>query len=381
MRLAIVSSRFPRGNGEPYLAVELSQLRSQIAHVAVEPARRPASARTFAYAAALVIAAPLRALRAVAETLYGSGSARVRLKNLAVVPHAFALAWEFRLKRIEHVHAYWLSVPATVALIIARVNDIPWSATAHRWDIYERNMLAEKVACATFVRAISERGRAELCRLTPQHAQKVSVVRLGTALATSAAIPATRREFRILCAAAFVPVKGHRLLLDAFAQAHRRFPHLRLTLCGTGPLESAMRARAESMPCGNAIAFRGYVPHDHLLGELQAGHYDAVALASIDDGVLMEGVPSILIEAASAGIPCIATRSGAVGELLDDDCAFLAPPGDTEALARAILDAARSPERGPRAQTAARRVRSLHDPVRTATELVRLLATAEGGSR
>ena len=238
-------------------------------------------------------------------------------------------------------------------------------------------MTAEKAASAGFIRTISERGRSELRRQAPLQADKFVVVRLGTALATKPVSPASAKaagaEFHLLCAAAFRPVKGHGVLLDAFAAAHAQDASLRLTLCGEGPRQSAVRSHARMLPCSDAITFRGYVEHAQLLRELSAGTYGAVVLASLDDGVqMMEGVPSILIEASSLGIPCIATRSGAVAELLDDETAFLAAPGEAHSLTQAILAAANASERARRAAHAIQRARILHDPRSRAADLVEL---------
>ncbi len=375
MRLAIVSSRFPKGRGEPYLGVELEALRPHLSYLTVEPVRPPLSLRTVALAAATCVSAPVRCIRALFEVLRGSGSPTVRLKNLTAFPRALALAWEFRRQGIEHVHAYWLSVPATAALVISRVNGIPFSSTAHRWDITERNMIAEKARRASFVRVVSEYGRAELARAVPHCAEKFSVVRLGTALDEAGQGARSERNdtLTLLCAAAFVPVKGHRDLLSAFERAHRVNPELELTLCGTGTLEDEIREYAENLTCSSAIHFAGYVERRTLLEQLRRGTYDAVILASRDDGREHEGVPSILIEAASLGVACIATRSGSITELLGDDSAFLAPPHQPHLLAQAIL-AARNPiERRRRAARARERAVQLHDPAHSAAQLISLL--------
>lgn len=374
MRVAIISSRYPRANSEPFLESEADVLAPRLEFLTVLPLRPPFARGTLSLAATTFMRSPRAALSALWLLLRGSGGAAVRAKNLAIFPRALALAEIARRHGVQHVHAYWLSAPATAALVVARLNGITWSASAHRWDIFERNMIPEKAASASFIRTISERGRAELVRRAPQHAQKFVVVRLGTALTSTALHCASRerRELRILCAAAFRQVKGHAVLIDAFASARRDDPRLHLTLCGDGPLQMEMRARARELPDGS-VTFRGYVHHAHLLREMAAGAYDAVVLSSLDDGdAIMEGVPSILIEAASMGIACIATRSGAVTELLDDESAFLANANDASDLARAMIAATNASERGRRGTRARARALALHHPGERAAELAEL---------
>lgn len=379
MRLAIISSRFPYGNSEPYLKTELASLRTHVDALFVAPLRPSGwvlGYATWMLAWRAIRRAPLRVLGALVRIVAARGRVAVKMKNLAIFPRALALAEQLHQRRVDHVHAYWISAPATAAFVVACVNGVTWSSSAHRWDIFEENMLPEKARSAAFIRTISERGRAELAKRVPDYEKKLAVVRLGTALSGSSAVQQARkcRTFRMVCAAAFRPVKAHDDLLQAFAIAHKIDPSLRLDLCGTGPLQGTVKNEIDALACGEAIAMRGYVPHAQLLRELARGEYDGVVLASRDDGIsLMEGVPSILIEAASLGVSCIATRSGAVGELLDDESGFLAPAGRPLLLANAILAARNDHERRRRAGHAQRRARLLHDPKSSASRLAGLL--------
>ncbi len=57
-----------------------------------------------------------------------------------------------------------------------------------------------------------------------------------------------------------------------------------------------------------------------------------------------EGLPNVLLEAMSAGLPVVATRVAAVPEVLVDEAAGLVvPPGDAPALAAAAERALASP--------------------------------------
>lgn len=396
MRVAIISSAFPCGRREPYLSAELAALRPHVEHLTVAPLRpervrqqdlggaalvlqRPWSPSTLLLATAAFRRAPRASIGAFVEVVRAPRALSAKLKNAVIFPSALAIAERLHREGTDHVHSYWLSAPATAALVISRVNAITWSSTAHRWDIFEDNMIAQKAASARFIRAISERGRAALAALAPALAQKIVVIRLGSALEGRSRNGARRSAVRLLCAAAFVPTKGHVDLLAAFERAHSQHPWLELTLAGSGPLEGAVRARVRALACRDSIILRGYVDHAQLLRELSAGHYDAVVLASRDDGVReMEGIPAILIEASSLEIASIATRSGAIEELLNDESAFLAQPQDPESLANAMLDATDPQERRKRAICAARRAQEMHDPAQSATRIAGLLAGSMG---
>jgi glycosyltransferase involved in cell wall biosynthesis len=123
--------------------------------------------------------------------------------------------------------------------------------------------------------------------------------------------------------------KGHRYLLDALpAQAV-------LVIVGDGPQREALRAQAA--PLGERVCFAGN--QRDVVPWLQA--LDIFALPSYAN----EGVPQALLQAMLAGLACITTNVGSIGELATDGVtALVVPPEDVPALraalARLIADSA-----------------------------------------
>src|SRR4029450_9986505 len=59
--------------------------------------------------------------------------------------------------------------------------------------------------------------------------------------------PYADRVPRLLCVGRLIPIKGHIVLLRAFAEAKREVPSLRLDIAGRGPLEPALRALGKEL--------------------------------------------------------------------------------------------------------------------------------------
>jgi len=274
-------------------------------------------------------------------TIRRSRSLKILAKNLIVIPKAVFIASLFKQKGIEHIHAHWASTTATMALVISELTDIPWSFTLHRWDIKEDNMLKFKVQKAAFARCIAEDGRSEVLRIIGEAYQdQVKMLHLGVRVPD--ALPAQAYQlqsvFVIACPANFLPVKGHRFLVEVCALLMRRgIRNFQCLLIGDGPLEESIREQVAELSIGRFVKFLGRLPHDELLRMYKSGKVNAVVLPSIVTSKGdKEGIPVALMEAMAYGIPVVSTMTGGIPELIQNDAGLLVPPTSIEALANAI---------------------------------------------
>ncbi|MHB8146158.1 MAG: glycosyltransferase [Vulcanimicrobiaceae bacterium] len=398
MKIAIVSVQYPYGRNEAYLEHELRALATIVGPVTIYPLSprdrdvrdlpagvelRPLSSGPKLFAKTLLFALrdPNAIITILRDLLHSQSPIITKLKNVATLARAIDLGQQLRTGAIDHVHAYWLSTPATAAYVASRIANIPWSATAHRWDIYERNALDLKFASAAFVRTISQRGRRDLNRAHPTAAKIVSVP-IGVPIP-----PFASRGFgpvdplRLLCPAALVPIKGHETLFRSIALCARNGVSVHCTLAGEGPERSRLEALARSLGLDRSVYFAGNVEQRVLHAALENGEFHAVVLSSHEHpGGLMEGVPAALVEAMARAVPVIATNSGSVGELIDDTTGQLIAPGNPAELAGAIMHLQRDfTSAKKRAARAFARVVSSHDVRRQMSVLAELLASTHSG--
>ena len=134
---------------------------------------------------------------------------------------------------------------------------------------------------------------------------------------------------RLLCVGRLIPIKGHIVLLRAFAEARRQIPELRLDIAGRGPLEPALRALAKELEVDDAIRFLGYV------APVQRAIEDVAIVVVPSMG---EGFGMVALEAMERARPVIAAEIGGLGELVDEGVTgLLVPPGEADPLAQAIV--------------------------------------------
>jgi len=134
---------------------------------------------------------------------------------------------------------------------------------------------------------------------------------------------------RLLCIGRLIPIKGHIVLLRAFAEARRQLPDLELEIAGRGPLEPALKALCRELGIEEAVRFLGYVAPVQEAIERAA----VVVVPSMGEGFGMAA-----LEAMERARPVIAADIGGLGELVEHGATgLLVTPGETESLRDAIV--------------------------------------------
>jgi len=142
------------------------------------------------------------------------------------------------------------------------------------------------------------------------------------------------------------PDKGHHLLLEAAGRISETYRDVLFLICGDGAQAAALRRQAHDAGLGDRVHF--------------LGHLDDVrpVLAALDVFVLpslQEGLGVALLEAMAMARPAVASRVGGIPDALEHDVTgLLAPPGDAQALADAILSLLANPDSRSRMAAAAR---------------------------
>ena len=140
--------------------------------------------------------------------------------------------------------------------------------------------------------------------------------------------------------------KGHRFLMAAFPELSRHIPDLTVLLVGEGRESAALKRQAGELGVSHLLHFLG-TRRD--LSRLFRG-MDLFVQPS-----LWEGLPLTLLMAMGAGLPVVGTQVSGITEVIEDGInGRLVAPGDSQALARVILELYHRPEVRPRLGEAAR---------------------------
>lgn len=132
----------------------------------------------------------------------------------------------------------------------------------------------------------------------------------------------------VVCVARLDPQKGVDVLLDAIAGLGPEHRAAHFWLIGGGPRRASLERRARRLRLGERVRFLGF-------------RSDVASLLAASDFFVLpsraEALPLSLVEAMTAGLPCVVTDVGDAGRLVEEaSCGMVVPPGDVVALARAL---------------------------------------------
>jgi glycosyltransferase involved in cell wall biosynthesis len=281
-----------------------------------------------------------------------------RLRRLG---QAFVMARELP-EAVTHIHVHYLHTPASVVRYAARLTGRSWTFSAHAKDIWtipawEKR---EKIADAAWGVTCTAQGAAHLNALAPAP-DRVTLAYHGLDLGRFPAPPASRPvrdgsdaadPVRIVSVGRAVAKKGFDDLLRALASLpeglHWRFAHV-----GGGELLDALKAQAAASGFAGKTAWLGARPQPDVIALLREADLFVLPAKEARSGD-RDGLPNVLMEAASQALAIIATDFAGIPEFIRDGSeGQLVAPGDWEALSNAINLLARDPERRARLGSAA----------------------------
>lgn len=401
-RIAVVLKGYPRLS-ETFIAQELRGLEQAGLDLVIISLRRPTDRKRHPvheeiearvqYLPEYLHDEPMRVVRAwvKARRLPGYRGARRKFlrdyakdrtrNRLRRFGQALVLAAEFPFDA-NWLHAHFLHTPASVTSYASDILGIAWSCSAHAKDIWTTPdwELRSKLGAARFVVTCTRAGFDHLRNLATDPARVhlsyhgLDLSRFGSFARTRSRRDGSNRADPVvlLSVGRAVEKKGYDLLLEALALLPKdlawRFVHV-----GGGEKLSELKEQAARLSLTERLDWQGAQAQDEVLACYRSADLFVLACRIARDGD-RDGLPNVLLEAASQGLCCVSTAISGVPEfLVDGENGLLTEPDNPAALAASIETAIRDPALRARLGSAAEaRVRSAFNH-RTSIEKLRAL--------
>jgi colanic acid/amylovoran biosynthesis glycosyltransferase len=380
-RLAVVLKGWPRLS-ETFIAQELVALEKRGLRFDVWSMRHPTDQKRHALHDALkakvrylpeyLYQEPLRVLRGLAHSarLPGFGSAlKLWLKHLVRDPtpnrmrrfgQAAVLAHEASAD-LKFIYAHFMHTPSSVALYASIMRGVGWGFSAHAKDIWQSPEWEkrDKLARSTFGVTCTGLGAEHLRSLSVDPA-RLDLVYHGLDLSRFPPPPSLRpprdgsgEPVTLISVGRLVEKKGYNLLLDALiklpATLRWRFIHI-----GGGDLSPQLKGRAQELGLSDRIEWRGSCDQSEVIAALREADIFVLPSRIASDGD-RDGLPNVLMEAASQELPLLSTNVSSIPEFVESGKGGILVEPDPEELAAALASMITDPEGRAKKAAAARK--------------------------
>lgn len=252
---------------------------------------------------------------------------------------------------VTGLYAHFLHTPASVARYAAIMRGLPWSFSAHAKDIWTspewelREKLSTDHHGAVFGATCTAFGAKHLRDLSS--GTPVDLIYHGLDLTRFPAPPdrhlrAASDPFRMMSVGRLVEKKGFDRLIAGLALLPADLDW-HWTHIGGGDLKDLMQGLAEDYNVADRITWRGACDQPEVIDAMRAADLFVLPSRVAADGD-RDGLPNVLMEAASQRLPILSTPVSAIPEFIDSGIHGVLSIDTPEALARAMTELAHAPE-------------------------------------
>lgn len=286
----------------------------------------------------------------------------------------------------EWLHVHFIHTPASVARYASMISGTPWTVSAHAKDIWtsEDWELEEKLQDADWAVTCTKIGFEQLTMLS-RGRNNVHLSYHGLDLERFPHFAGVRPSrngadpfdpVQIVSVGRAVKKKGYDVLLNALAKLppdlHWRFTHI-----GGGEQLDNLKALASKLGLEKRMTWKGALDQRDVLEHYRTSDLFALSCRVTADGD-RDGLPNVMVEAASQGLPVVSTTVSGIVELFENETnSLLVQSEDADQLAGALDRMIRDPQLRARLAAAAEmKVRTEFDYRNSIRDLDQLFSTS-----
>lgn len=252
---------------------------------------------------------------------------------------------------------------APVAWLLGRRTGLPFVVYAHGQEVWragrrvgvaavDRQLRGRALAAADAVLVQGEFTRS-LLGAWPDVATRIVSVPFGASPVTTRGT--SPNDPTLLSVGRLVPRKGIDTVLQALPAIAAAVPDVEYRVVGQGPDRARLEALATSIGVADRVRFLGPLNQAELAAEYERCSVFALPTRRTDDGEV-EGYGLVFLEAAAHGRPVVGGRAGGAADaVVDGETGVLVDATSGPAVAAAITELLRNPERARALGEAGRR--------------------------
>ncbi|HNY90113.1 MAG TPA: glycosyltransferase family 4 protein [bacterium] len=271
------------------------------------------------------------------------------------------------------IHAQYADSASSLALLASMLLEIPFSFTAHAYDIFTPQVIfEEKLKRARFIVTCTRYNRDYLLQNFGELVgDKILVNYHGLDLTRLQPVARIKQEPPvILSVGRLVPKKGLGVLLHACKILHDQGVAFKCLIVGDGPERPRLEMFIRLNHLMEQIEITGYMAPSAVI-EAYGGASLFVLPCVVEEDGNRDGIPNVIAEAMAMELPVISTTISGIPELVEKgESGLLLDEAEPKLLAQTMLEVLDSPQMQRRLGRAGRaRVAAIFDSRRNLDEL------------
>ena len=245
--------------------------------------------------------------------------------------------------QIDIIHSHWFVPSGLVGAVIAFIEKKPHVLTSHVLDanLFGKYrlfipILSAIIASADLITTNSRYTKQQIEVLVPLQCP-CRVIPMGVCPLKNPPSEKSSYKHNILFVGRLVEWKGIDTLIRSMTVVRKAIPDSELNIVGEGLLREPLQRLVKDTGLTDTICFCGRLSDEDL-----AKHYDSASILVLPSrsfqGLVMEGLGVVLLEAMSHGVPVIGSNIGGIPDIIDDGRnGFLFQSEDEKNLAEKII--------------------------------------------
>lgn len=252
----------------------------------------------------------------------------------------------------DHIHCHFVSYPSTIAFFASNLLNVSYSISGHAKDVFvEAELCKTKAETAKFISICNKNAYLKFLELAGG-VDRANVHLIFHGVDSSAIFEPSNTEKlalpMIYSIARLVEKKGLSHLIEASKILFDNGIKHYLFIAGPGPLYETLLKQINSYNLSEYIKILGEgkgISNKEAMKFMQ--QCDILVMNSLvtNDGDV-DGVPTAVIEASLAKKPVVATNVGSIEDLITPETGVIVPQKDAAALAAALQDLIKNPQKG-----------------------------------
>lgn len=252
---------------------------------------------------------------------------------------------------IDLIHAHFITIPTTVALFASKSSKIPYTATAHAFDITSKRPLlvngSVEIKCkeAAAIVTISNYNKTDILTRWPA-LKDIDLRVIFNGIDTELFRPVAddnesdsqqyHNPVKILSVSSLNEKKGFAVLIEAANLLLKSGENIQLDIYGDGPLRSELQAQINDSGIAESVHLLGPITQSELADIYPSSDIFALACVPMKSGDA-DGLPTVLIESLSAKLPTVSTQVTGIPEIIiDGKTGFCVEANNPSAMADAL---------------------------------------------